>query len=109
MGLPPTSRSVTGVLAYGAAIKRDDTYCDETVAASSITPPSKPPAASTWMGRQPLPPRYFTLTPLASSESTSGPIGRCFMRALPVRTVDEAAPVGVQRATTVVRNRDAVP
>ncbi len=48
-------------------------------------------------------------TPLDRSASTSGPIGRTFILALPVRTVADAPSDGEQRATTVVRKRDAVP
>src|SRR5689334_18846872 len=86
----------------------DETYCDETVAASSITPPAKPAVASTCTGRLFSFSRYVTATPFARRASTSGPMGLTFIRALPVRTVEETVE-GEQSATTDVRKREAVP
>ena len=39
---PPTSSSVTSCAAYGAQSRIDETYCDETLAASSMRPPRSP-------------------------------------------------------------------
>src|SRR5580692_2143950 len=108
MGLPPTRRNVTGFWAYGAHISRDETYWDETVAASSISPPTKPPDAATSTGRLCYFSRYLMSTPFERSESTRGPIGLSFIRRLPVRIV-YVTEEGLQSAATVVRNRDAVP
>ena len=75
---------MTGFFAYGAHISIEDTYCDETVAARLISPPSMPLLASTLSGRLPGFSMYFILAPLDVSASTSGPMGRVFIRSLPV-------------------------
>ena len=52
MTLPPTRASSTGAWAYGAQSRMEDTYCDDTLAASSIRPPRRPmPVPSTRSGR----------------------------------------------------------
>lgn len=74
-----------------------------------MCPPRKP-SVSISRGRHPVDSRYLTLAPLAVRASTKGPIGRCFIRALPVMIVDlsfEAEPETM--AQTVARNRLAVP
>src|SRR5450432_3483468 len=87
-GFPPIRRKVTGVFAYGAHISKDETYWEDTVAASSISPPMNPLDAVTSMGKLCSFSTYLISTPLACSDSTRGPIGLTFIRAFPVSTVD---------------------
>ena len=108
MGLPPTKRSVTGFFAYGAHIKIDETYCDDVVAARLISPPSIPPDALMRSGRLPCFSMYSIVASFSRSASTSAPIGRCFIRLLPVRP-EWSCSEAVTRVATVVKNLEAVP
>src|SRR6267142_6476994 len=87
----------------------EETYWLDTLAANLIRPPLRP-AGAIESGRQPLDSRYLIWLPLALSASTRGPMGRCFILALPVMIV-VAGPVseGWTSVQTVVKNRAAVP
>ena len=70
----------------GATISRAEMNCELTSAGSVNSPPcgTQP---STKSGGQPFRSKNVTRAPNVSSASVSGPMGRCFMRSLPVSSV----------------------
>ena len=78
------AKSPTYFAAYGAAMRTDETYWLLISALRRTVPPGKPPQPMS-RGRLPSAPLYSTPQPTWRKASTSGPMGRSFIRWLPVK------------------------
>jgi hypothetical protein len=106
IGFSSFKTNSTGVLANGALIKIDDTYCDDTLASSSMRPPFNPPPEMC-RGGQPVPSFWYSIPhPCSRSAVTRALIGRSCIRWSPVMVTLWS---DGKRVSAVVRKRLAVP